>query len=53
MEKLGRTFTSPQKAKKTLIISPPQPWLDLSFLTAEIHQRVDVNAEQTNDLFIA
>ena len=33
---------SPQKRKKTLRTrsSPPQPWLDLSFLiTAEIHQR--------------
>ena len=28
-----------QKRKKTLRTSPPQPWLDLSFLTAEIHQR--------------
>ena len=43
----------PQKRKKTLRTSPPQPCLDLSFLTAEIHQRVKVNAEQTNDLFIA
>ena len=43
----------PQKRTKTLRISPPQPWLDLSFVTAEIHQRVNVNAEQTNGLFIA
>ena len=42
----------PQKRKKILRTSPPQPWLDLSFLTAEIHQRVNVNAKQT-DLFIA
>ena len=43
----------PQKRKKILRTSPPQPWLDLSFLTAEIHQRVNMNAKQTNDLFIA
>ena len=52
--KFERTFTAPpQKRKKTLRASPPQPWLDLSFLTTEIHQRVNVNAEQTDDLFIA
>ena len=43
----------PPKKKKTLRTSPPQPWLDLSFLTAKIHQSVNVYAEQTNDLFIA